>query len=902
MSSEALKNIGRYQLQRTVGAFNGRESYLASDPLFDRLVVLQLIPLRQSFADANVLRCREEVQAIAKLNHSNIARVFDMSEIDNYFVIVTEYIEGRSLDLLLKEKTFQLPQVLDVALQLTTALVAAHQIGIKHGHIRPEVVFLQPDGTVKLVDFGLSCLHQDQQLPTTLGYENTQTTINQIPAETYLPPEYDKGLNLDFRADLWGVGSVLYEMLAGAPPPAIAKTGELSSAVVNSAMLAANDRPLQRLATELELVVRKALNPDREERYQTAKEMLGDLRHLQKSLEHTYTPESITRILPTDGRRNETRSRELFRSITNAPQHRRTIYTLALMASLLAIPAFYLIKKNGQSNIQTSNLVAQRMKITRLTSVGNAREAAISADGKNVAYVVSEDGRQSLWLRMVDAVSNRRIMPPTDGIFYKLSFSRDGNYLTYMLRSPTAPVAFYQLPILGGTQQRLIENAPDTIKASPDNKTYAYLRRTLDGETSLMVGDPSVENGSKILSNRKSPDFISSLGWAPDGQSIICSIGRFEGGLGMSVISVDVNTGAETLLSPQTWGYVRQLEWLPDASGVLVLASDQALGSYQIWQIALPGGQVSRITNDLYNYGRISVSADATTIATDASNVNSSMWLANLSEQSGPSRRITKGEGANTDYWGMSLAPDKKLYYESTASGSQDLWLLEMDGGEPKQLTSKAGNNFDPSVSPDGRYIVFASTRGGTANIWRIDADGTGAKQITKGKSDNVPYFSPDGKTVVYASFVSNIQTLWKVSVEGGDSVQLLNGEASWPSVSPDGKTIACWYRKQPGASMQLAIVPFAGGDPIKTFDLGPSVSTGAEIRWMPEGRSLAYIDTQNGVSNIILQPIDGGPTRRLTSFTENQIYRFDLSRDGKQLAYSRGMGSSDIVLIRNFK
>jgi len=230
-------------------------------------------------------------------------------------------------------------------------------------------------------------------------------------------------------------------------------------------------------------------------------------------------------------------------------------------------------------------------------------------------------------------------------------------------------------------------------------------------------------------------------------------------------------------------------------------------------------------------------------------------------------------------------------------SGS-DLYLIDAHGGNPKQLTANSGMNGQSSISPDGRYIIFSSDRTGTSHIWRMDVDGGNQKVLTD-KSDVNPHCSPDGHWVVYVS-TANKDTIWKVGIDGGQPVQLTEKLSFSPAISPDGKEIVCFYLEDQDSPAKLAILPFQGGQPVKTFPL--AAEAGTNLSWSADGSAIVYIVTSGGVSNLWAQPVNGTQRKQLTGFTSDRIFWFDFSRDGKQLALARGSRTSDVVLISNFK
>jgi Tol biopolymer transport system component len=322
----------------------------------------------------------------------------------------------------------------------------------------------------------------------------------------------------------------------------------------------------------------------------------------------------------------------------------------------------------------------------------------------------------------------------------------------------------------------------------------------------------------------------------------------------------------------------------------------------QIWHVSYPDGEVRKITNDLNNYSQLSLTADSGALVTVQTEGASSVWV---SPQGDPSRAKQISFGRYDGQGGLSLMPNGRIVYVSRESGLIDIWIMDGGGKNQKQLTTNAINNVHPSVTPDGRYILFTSTRELLRrSIWRMDPDGGNLKRLTEGPGDILPQSSPDGRWVVFWSNRSGAPRVWKVSIDGGVPVQLTDRVMYNPTVSPDGSQIACVYPEtQPNALIsKIAIIPFAGGDPVKVLDLPQSYrQTNAGLRWRPDGRALTYIDTINGVSNIWSLPLDGGPPKQLTDFKTDQIFWFDFSRDGN-LAVSRGTQTSDVILIRDFR
>jgi Tol biopolymer transport system component len=209
---------------------------------------------------------------------------------------------------------------------------------------------------------------------------------------------------------------------------------------------------------------------------------------------------------------------------------------------------------------------------------------------------------------------------------------------------------------------------------------------------------------------------------------------------------------------------------------------------------------------------------------------------------------------------------------------------MQPDGTDQRQLTFGEANDVDPAISLDGRHIIFASTRAGTLAIWKMGIDGSNPVQLTQGKKDRNPCFSPDGKWIVYSS-TDNDHTVWKAPADGGESVQLTQENSPSPSVSPDGKLIAClWPTDKPNAYFRIALIPFSGGTPVKILD----VTATGPLEWRGDGRGIYFRSVQKGITNIWLQPVDGGQPEQITNFKEGGIHDFNASPDGKRIICTR--------------
>ena len=578
---------------------------------------------------------------------------------------------------------------------------------------------------------------------------------------------------------------------------------------------------------------------------------------------------------------------------------RSALVAVALLILILGTLGAWMYRSSGTRTTK-SGISLQSAKISRLTASGKVVAATISPDGKYVAYVADDGGQQSIWLRQTATSSNIQLVPPIESGYSGLTFSPDGNYVYYSVFENDSTGALFQIPVLGGAARKLLTGIRSAPAFSPDGRQIAFLRsRGLEDDLLIANGDGS---GERVLHSRGGDTQLfrgnlSTISWSPDGKTIACFLRNVPENY-MTVIAVAVESGEATVFTAKRWFEAKQVAWLADGASILVAAQDTASSEFNIWQVSYPAGEVQRITNDLESYRTVSLTADNTTLATVQAERTSKIWVMPAND-SAHATQITHDQ---TFYNRLGWTPDGRLIFNSNASGNFDLYSVDPDGRNVKQLTTDSGWNGDPTVSADGRTIIFMSDRSGPPHIWRMDIDGGNQKQITTDSFNVRPQLSPDGQWIVYATSAKQGWYIWKMPAGGGDPVQLTDVLSDYPVFSPDGKQIACYYWETPNAPTRIAILSVEGGRPLKL--LTPTLPSGREtnLEWTADGRSIVYGVTKNGVANLWAHPVDGGEPKQITNFTAERILWFDLSPDGKRLATTRGTLTSDVLLIRDFK
>lgn len=930
MSTPVGKRLGRYEIRSLLGVGGMGEVYLAQDSQLHRPVALKLLPPKFTIDQERLRRFKQEALAASALNHPNILTIHEIGSEGDTDFIVTEFIDGISLRELMAKQPMSIGQVLDICSQIASALAAAHVAGIVHRDIKPENVMVRRDGYVKVLDFGLAKLtelpglHSDSEAATV---QVVQTDPGKVMGTArYMSPEQARGLEVNEQTDIWSLGVILYELAAGRVP----FEGQTGSDVLAS-ILKTEPVPLQRhspdIPTELQRIVRKALRKDPEERYQLAKELALDLKNLRRELELNVeieisqqpsgigasradirSSQSTSHTAQVNVRKTNSTAEYLLAEIKTHPKalvFLLGVIALAALAIVLTVAYRWTATQTSSSNASSS----RTMKITRLTSTGTADKAAISPDGKYLVHVASESGQQSLRVRQVNTNSDVQIVPPSDVQYAGLTFSVDGDFIYYVAAEKNSSTSsLYQISTLGGNERRLFSNVGSAVTFSPDGQQVAFIRNFPDaGEDALMIASAH-GGGERKLTVRKLPNFFRHVAWSPDGKTIACSAGSFVPSYTTYVVDVALESGKEKQIGTQSWMFMGQLAWIGDGSALILAASEQESSNFdaqQIWHVTYPEGEARRVTNDLNNYTGLSLTSDSNRLVTVQSETTANVWVVPNADAN-RATRTTTGTGKIDGRYGIASTPEGKIVYASKASGNLDLWMMDGDGTNQRQLTENSRINNHPAVSPDGRYIVFASDRTGASNIWRTDIDGSNGRQLTRGSGEDNPQCSPDGKWVVYTLLGAGKPTLWRVSIDGGAPQELTDKYTAAAAVSPDGKSLACLYREEhPDSPLKLAIFPLEGGELTRVFDAPISaqeVSLVPPPRWTTDGRALTYVVTSAGVSNIWLQPIDGGAPRQLTMFNADRIFSFEWSRDGKQLLVARGMVASDVVLISNFR
>jgi Tol biopolymer transport system component len=450
----------------------------------------------------------------------------------------------------------------------------------------------------------------------------------------------------------------------------------------------------------------------------------------------------------------------------------------------------------------------------------------------------------------------------------------------------------------------LVTDVDSRISFSPDSRRFAFRRdSTLRKTSAILIVDADGSHEQTVAELSFPANFGGNPSWSPDGKiiAIMDYFGQKTGELGQFV-ALDAATGRRTQIAPfSRVGWILGSSWLPDGSGLLVASNGPVTNwTTQIAVVSYPAGEFRRVTNDLNRYAAaISTTRDGSSLVTVANENSNNIWVMPASGTTAQVAQISSGraEAANLDW----TADGRILSY---ASQRFEFNLRMTDGSGKITILADSLPAFQPSVCGDGRYIVFTGVRSQNGEtVWRMDSSGGNLKELTSGPANQNPICSPDGQWVAYESLNDN-GNIWKVPIDGGTPTRLGPLTGSSPAISSDGKMIAFTSLEGtvPNIRNLWIVVPSNGGAPLYTLIADVRAAAGVRaargLRFTPDGKSLAYIVDERGVSNLWAMPLTGGAPKQLTNFKSDLIFDYAWSRDGKHLAISRGQVNHDVVLL----
>lgn len=560
---------------------------------------------------------------------------------------------------------------------------------------------------------------------------------------------------------------------------------------------------------------------------------------------------------------------------------------LSVLLLLTLAAGSWMARKQFFAAASNAPILSAPFHSEKFSASGKVSQAAVSPDGKLVAFVDETAGKYGIWLRRLESSENIQLVSLSDDLYGGLAFARDGQTLFFMqkTRGENAQSAVYRVPIAGGASEKILEHAEGWISLSPDDRQISFVRcEYKDADfCSLLIADSDGRNERKILT-RTRPIRITDNQFSPDGKRIAFAFGQSSnGGSDFHLAQIELETGRENEISPKTFFEVSNLKWLP--GGELLLAAKENLdGKSKIWQVSMATGEAQPLTKDAASYLQISLSSDASRmIATQMSNGFHLYFAAG-----GDTKVLTAAREA-------TFTPTGKIVY---ATDEGDIWTMNRDGGEQRQLTNNDLKDFSPRVAPDGCCVYFASNRSGTNQVWRMNIDGGSQKQLTKKEGGYPCFVSPDGRWIYYESGLH--QTLWKIAADGGEEIQVAERKVYAAAFSSDGNFVA-FYAREKDSRINITVMNVENQKILKTFVLADKKSLPVKIAWSNDNKTINYVIGNDSKNSLWQQSLDGDQPRFVTDLGDKEIEDFALAPDGS-FAFTRGEWLHDAVLIDGLK
>jgi len=834
------KHIGHYEVLSLLGRGGMGEVFLAQDASLGRKVALKLLRSDFTRIEERLRRFRQEARAASALNHPNILTIHEIGHDGSLHFMATEYVEGETLRQHLSRARITVGQTLDVGVQVASALAAAHQAGIIHRDIKPENIMLRTDGNVKVLDFGLAKLTDPKTIETAAPTRPQVETAPGVVMGTfsYMSPEQARGLAVDTRTDIWSLGVMIYEMAAGRQP----FEGETASDVM-SLILQKEPPPLAyswpEVPAELERIVRKALRKDREERYQTVKDLLIDLRNLRKELE--LSAEMERSAPPMTGRAMSSGQSAAATAhypssaeyiVTEIKQHK---WAAALILGIIIVSAvgFYLLSRRSPVTKEAS---LRNATFTQLTDQSGAEYSpSLSPDGKSFVYAGYASGNWDIYLQRVGGKN-------------PINLTKDSA-------------------------------ADDTQPAfSPDGERIAFRSEREGGGIFVM--------GATGESVKRLTDFGFNPAWSPDGKEIACAAEgpldpAFRSNPNSRVWAINVATGEKRQVTKED---SIQPNWSPHGIRIAYGGRRNA-AQRDIWTSPAAGGEPIEVTNDVAVEGSPAWSPDGKYLYFASDRAGSmNVWRVPIEEKTGnvlgPAESVTTPSPYSAQ---LSFSRDgQRMVYSQIVRGA-NLQRVGFDPvketvtGQPVWITQGSRTANTPNLSPDGEWLAFDAQGGKQDDLFVVRRDGTGLRQLTDDiYKDREPRWSPDGKRIAFFSDRTGKWEIWTINSDGSALQQLTytTGVTTNPVWSPDGSRLA--YRNADGSPSIIEVgKPWQEQSPQRLPATSDSTHWGA-WSWSPDGRKLAGNPTPQG---ILVYSLESQQYEKLADFGASPVWLNDSRR-----------------------
>lgn len=588
-------------------------------------------------------------------------------------------------------------------------------------------------------------------------------------------------------------------------------------------------------------------------------------------------------------------------------------FLFAALLSVLAIGFliwFYIQPNNAQrGSAYAAPPDNQNLTYERITESGRTIGVGLSPDNQYAAYVIdTPENKYSLILQHLPTGSETVVIEPQEMHLFCIRFSPDGNYIYYGGGTVDKSISVFRIPLFGGVSEPVLKDFTHHFTVSPDGEWFAFFRRVPE-ENAQYLEIARTRDGSdkRTVTIRKDDEVFSIWGtapaWSPDGKKLVAAAYTKNSDkkkrARSHLVEINVTDGTQTEIKSPDWYEVHEPYWQSDGKGIFLKVREKIGEPVQIWHLEYPTGEARNITNDTNDYREFRVATDSSFLMTATWSKSENLFLISA-ENPTNIRQLTFDTKSQNGAEGLNWTIDGKklIYTKSKGYSVNNIWMINVETVETKQITNdKDSLQARIDTTLDGKSILYKSNSGGNFQVWQIDLDGTNPKQLTDDDSKDFSEISSDGKWIYY----STDRGLWKKSLEDGEKIRLTDKVPGRIRVSPtDPKLISAYYfdpnekTKNPWKQVVFNTENF---DEFTELDISPM----SLFDWLPNGRKMYFVDGGESFNNIWTISPETLETEQITNFADQRISNMSLSPDGKTIAVSRGAATGNILKISGF-